>query len=324
MIIDRRALLAGGAALAASPALGQAAWPDGKTVKFIVPFAAGSATDTIARVYADQVSRTLATSVVTENRAGANGLLGADAVAKSPPDGLTVLIGTNSTNAAAPALFKTVPFDHEKDFAPIAYLGSVPLLVCVNARSELKTLPELIAFAKANPGKLNFGSASSSQRVSTEMLMSMGGFRMNLVTYRASPQAVTDLISGQIDVFVADLAVMLPQVQGGALRALAATSAKRVPQLPDLPTVEEAAGLKGYELIAWFGAFAPAGTPAPVIARLNEAFVKASAAPEVLDRLGKGLGIAVASSTPAELAASVKVESAKWARAVADAGIEKQ
>jgi tripartite-type tricarboxylate transporter receptor subunit TctC len=326
-MIDRRAFIAGGAglaAMAASPAFGQTSWPDGKTVKFIVPFAAGSATDTIARVYADQVAKAIGTSIITENRAGANGMLGADAVAKSAPDGLTILIGTNSTNAAAPALFKSVPFDHEKDFAPIAYLGSVPLLVCVATKHPFKTLAELIAFAKANPGQLNFGSASSSQRVSTEMLMSMGGFKMNLVTYRASPQAVTDLISGQIDVFVADLAVMLPQVQGGAVRALAVTSAKRVPQLPELPTVEEAGGLKGYELIAWFGAFAPAGTPAPAIAKLNEAFVKASAAPETLDRLGKGLGIAVSASSPAELAAQVKVESAKWAKAVADSGIEKQ
>ncbi len=326
-MIDRRGVLAGGAslaALAAGPAFGQAAWPDGKTVKFIVPFAAGSATDTIARVYADQVAKTIGTSIIVENRAGANGMLGADAVAKSPPDGLTILIGTNSTNAAAPALFKSVPFDHEKDFAPISYLGSVPLLVCVANKHPFRTLPELIAHAKANPGQLNFGSASSSQRVSTEMLMSMGGFKMNLVTYRASPQAVTDLISGQIDVFVADLAVMLPQVQAGAFRALAVTSSKRIPQLPDLPTVEEAAGLRGYELIAWFGAFAPASTPAPVIARLNDAFVKASAAPETLERLGKGLGVTVAGSTPAELAANVKVESAKWAKAVADAGIEKQ
>jgi tripartite-type tricarboxylate transporter receptor subunit TctC len=323
--MDRRAFIAGGAAaFAAAPALGQVGWPDGKTIKFLVPFAAGSATDTIARVYAEQMAKTLGTSIVVENRAGANGLLGADAVAKSPADGLTILIGTNSTNAAAPALFKSVPFDHEKDFAPIAYLGSVPLMVCVNTKSDFKTLADLIAFGKANPGKLNYGSASSSQRVSTEMLMSMAGFKMNLVTYRASPQALTDLISGQIDVFVADLALMLPQVQGGAIKALAATSQKRIPQLPELPTVEEAAGLKGYELIAWFGGFAPAGTPAPVIARLNDAFGKASAAPETLERLGKGLGIAVASSTPTELAAQVKVESAKWAKAVADAGIEKQ
>jgi Tripartite tricarboxylate transporter family receptor len=197
-------------------------------IKGIVPFAAGSATDTIARVYADQMSKTLGASIIIENRAGANGMLGADAAAKSAPDGLTILFGTNSTNAAAPALFKTVPFDHEKDFVPIAYMGSVPLLVCVANKVEAKTLQELIALAKASPGKLNFGSASSSQRVSTEMMMSMAGIKMNLVTYRASPQAVTDLISGQIDVFVADLAVMLPQVQAGTIgeaRAAIAESA---------------------------------------------------------------------------------------------------
>jgi tripartite-type tricarboxylate transporter receptor subunit TctC len=324
-MINRRLLLLASTAAALPTALqAQAAWPDGKTIKGIVPFAAGSATDTIARVYADQMSRTLGTSIIIENRAGANGMIGADAVAKSPADGYTILFGTNSTNAAAPALFKNVPFDHEKDFAPVAYMGSVPLIVCVSNKLEMKSLKDLIAYAKANPGKLNFGSASSSQRVSTEMLMSMAGIKMNLVTYRASPQAVTDLITGQIDVFVADLAVMLPQVQGGTIRALAATSAKRVPQLPDLPTVEEAAGLTGYELIAWFGAFAPAGTPEAVVTRLNDAIVKASASPEVLDKLGKGLGIAVSSSTPVELAANVKRESAKWQKAIADAGIEKQ
>ncbi|MCA3565071.1 MAG: tripartite tricarboxylate transporter substrate binding protein [Methylocystis sp.] len=324
-MITRRTLLASASAsLLPLPSFAQSGWPDGKVIKGIVPFAAGSATDTIARVYAEQMGRFLGTSIIIENRAGANGLIGADAVAKSPPDGLTLLFGTNSTNAAAPALFKTVPFDHEKDFAPIAYLGSVPLLVAVSNKVEAKTLKELIAYAKANPGKLNFGSSSSSQRVSTEMLMSMGGFKMNLVTYRASPQAVTDLISGQIDVFVADLAVMLPQVQAGTIRALAATSTKRIPQLPDLPTVEEAGGLPGYELIAWFGVFAPAGTPPAIIARLNEAVVKAAATPEVQEKLGKGLGIAVSSSTPAELADNVRREGAKWAKAVADAGIEKQ
>ncbi len=324
-MLNRRALLAGvSLSLLPFAAGAQSTWPDGKVIKGIVPFAAGSATDTIARVYADQMSKTLGASIIIENRAGANGMLGADAAAKSAPDGLTILFGTNSTNAAAPALFKTVPFDHEKDFAPIAYMGSVPLLVCVANKVEAKTLKDLIALAKASPGKLNFGSASSSQRVSTEMMMSMAGIKMNLVTYRASPQAVTDLISGQIDVFVADLAVMLPQVQAGTIRALAATSAKRVPQLPDLPTVEEAGGLTGYELIAWFGAFAPAGTPPAVIARLNDAIVKASASAEVQDKLGKGLGIAVSSSTPEQLAANVRTEGAKWQKAVTDAGIEKQ
>lgn len=328
-MLTRRALIASATAalaapLSAAPAFAQANWPEGKTIKAIVPFAAGSATDTIARVYAEQMAKTLGTAIVIENRAGANGMLGAEAVAKSPPDGLTILVGTNSTNAAAPALFKSVPFDHEKDFAPVAYMGHVPLLVCVPTKSEIKTLKDLVAAGKANPGKLNYGSASSSQRVSTEMLMSMAGFKMNLVTYRASPQAVTDLMSGQIDVFVADLAVMLPQVQGGHLRALAVTSKTRVPQLPDLPTVAEAGGLPDYELIAWFGVFAPAATPQPILAKLNDAVVKAAASAEVKDRLGAGLGITVQSSTPAELAANVKTESAKWAKAVADAGIEKQ
>lgn len=299
-------------------------WPDGKVIKAIVPFAAGSATDTIARVYTDQMARTLGATIVIENRAGANGLIGADSVAKAAPDGLTILIGTNSTNAAAPALFKSVPFNHEKDFAPISYLGSVPLIVGVPANSDAKTLKDFIALAKAKPGEVSFGTASSSQRVSTEMLASMTGMKLNPVSYRASPQAVTDLMAGRIALFTADLAVMLPQVQAGTIRALAVTSTKRVPQLPDVPTVDEAAGIKGYELIAWFGAFAPAGTPEPVIARLNDAVRKATASPEVQEKLGKTMGMTLAASSPAELAANVKTESAKWAKAVADAGIEKQ
>lgn len=327
-MFDRRSLLLSGAALAASTALpGVAraqAWPGGQTIKAIVPFAAGSTTDTIARVYTDQMAKALNTSIVVENRAGANGMLGADAVAKAKNDGLTILIGTNSTNAAAPALYKNVPFDHVKDFSPVSYLGHVPLLVCVPAKSEIKTLKDLIAFGKANPGKLNYASASASQRVSTEMLMAQGGFKMNLVTYRASPQAITDLITGTVDVFVADLGVTLPQVQGGTIRALAVTSKKRIAQLPDLQTVEEAAGFSDYELIAFFGIFAPAGTPADAINQLHAATVKAAAAPEVTERLTKGLGITVETSTPAALAAKVVTESAKWMKAATEAGIEKQ
>jgi tripartite-type tricarboxylate transporter receptor subunit TctC len=327
-MLDRRLLLLSASAVAASSALPDQAfaqaWPAGQTIKAIVPFAAGSTTDTIARVYTDQMAKTLGASIVIENRAGANGMLGADAVAKAKNDGLTILFGTNSTNAAAPALYKNVPFDHEKDFAPVSYIGHVPLLVCVPAKSEIKSLKELIAFGKANPGKLNYASASASQRVSTEMLMAGGGFKMNLVTYRASPQAITDLITGTVDVFVADVGVTLAQVQGGALRALAVTSQKRISQLPDLPTVEEAAGLAGYELIAFFGIFAPAGTPAEIIARLNDATVKAAQAPEVTERLTKGLGITVETSTPDQLASKVKSESAKWMKAATEAGIEKQ
>lgn len=312
------------AGLLGPSAQAQTAYPAGKPIKAIVPFAAGSATDIIGRVYTDGMSRVLGVPIVIENRAGANGMIGAGAVAKADPDGYTILIGTNSTNAAAPALFNNVPFDHEKDFAPVSFLGSIPLIVGVRANYDAKTLQEFIAKAKAAPGKLNYASASSSQRVSTEMLASMTGIKLTVVPYRASPQAVQDMITGQVDLFTADLAVMLPQVQAGAVRALAVTSAQRIPQLPDIPTVDEAAGTKGYELIAWFGVFAPAKTPADVIAKLNDATVKAAQGSDVQEKLGKGMGLAVASSTPAELAARVKVESAKWAKAVADAGIEKQ
>ena len=302
----------------------QTPYPAGKPIKAIVPFAAGSATDIIARVYADGMSRNLGTSIVIENRAGANGMIGAGAVAKSEPDGLTILVGTNSTNAAASALFNNVPFDHEKDFAPVSFLGSIPLIVGVPATYDAKTLKEFVDKAKAAPGKLNYASASSSQRVSTEMLASMTGIKLTVVPYRASPQAIQDLVAGRIDLFTADLAVMLPQVQAGTVRPLAVTSAQRIAQLPDIPTVDKAVGTKGYELIAWFGVFAPAGTPADVIAKLNDSVRKAGAGPDVQEKLGKGMGLAVATSSPEELAARVKVESAKWAKAVADAGIEKQ
>ncbi len=325
MIFKRIALVAMlTAGLTAAGAQAQTAYPAGKPIKAIVPFAAGSATDIIARVYGESMGRALGTAVVVENRAGANGMIGANAVAKADPDGFTILVGTNSTNAAAPALFNNVPFDHEKDFAPVSFLGSIPLIVGVRANYDAKTLKEFIAKAKAAPGKLNYASASSSQRVSTEMLASMTGIKMTVVPYRASPQAVQDMITGQVDLFTADLAVMLPQVQAGTVRALAVTSTQRVPQLPDIPTVDEAAGVKGYELIAWFGIFAPAATPADIVVKLNDAVRKAASGPEVQDKLGKGLGLAVATSTSAELAARVKVEGAKWAKAVADAGIEKQ
>lgn len=320
----RRLLLAAGSTLALSnPALAQTAWPDGRPIRFIVPFAAGSATDIVARLYGDHMARTLNASIVVENRAGANGIIGADSVAKSPPDGLTILIGTNSTNAAAQALFQRVPFDHQKDFAPISFLASVPLVVGVPATSELRDLNDLIARAKARPGQLNFGSASSSQRVSTEMLASMSGIKMTMVPYRASPQAATDLIAGRLDLFVADMALMLPHVQAGTVRALAVTSAARVSQLPAVPTVEEAANLKGYELIAWFGAFAATGTPEAIISRVNAAAVLASKSPDLIQKLSEGLGMLVSSSTPAELAERVRVESIKWQKAVDEAGIEK-
>lgn len=318
----RRAVAAAALMLAAGPLAAQT-YPT-KPIRAIVPFAAGSATDTVARVYAQRMSETLGQPIVVENRAGANGLIGADAVAKAAADGYTILFGTNSTNAAAPALFKQVPFDHEKDFAPVGFLASVPLIVTINKNVPANTLAEFIAYAKANPGKINFASASASQRVSTEMLASMAGIKLTVIPYRSSPQAITDVISGQVQMFTADLAVTLSQVKEGNVRGLAVTSRTRSAKIPELPTVEEAGNLPGYELIAWFGLFAPANTPAAVVARLNAAVNEAAGHPDVRGRLVDGLGMDFAPSTPAELAARVKVEAAKWAKAVADAGIEQE
>lgn len=318
----RRAVAAAALMLATGPLAAQT-YPT-KPIRAIVPFAAGSATDTVARVYAQRMSETLGQPIVVENRAGANGLIGADAVAKAAADGYTILFGTNSTNAAAPALFRQVPFDHEKDFAPVGFLASVPLIVTINKAVPANNLAEFIAYAKANPGKINFASASASQRVSTEMLASMAGIKLTVIPYRSSPQAITDVISGQVQMFTADLAVTLSQVKEGNVRGLAVTSRTRSAKIPELPTVEEAGNLPGYELIAWFGLFAPANTPAAIVERLNRAVNEAAAHPDVRGRLVDGLGMDFAPSTPAELAARVKVEAAKWAKAVADAGIEQE
>jgi tripartite-type tricarboxylate transporter receptor subunit TctC len=295
-----------------------------RPIRFVAPFAAGSATDTVARVFADRMSVALGQPIVVENRPGAAGLLGADAVAKAPADGYTILVGTNSTNAAATALFRSVPFDMERDFEPISFLASVPLIVGVAATSPHRTLRDLVAHARANPGQVTFASASASQRVSTEMLAAMTGIRLTHVPYRAGPQAMQDMIAGRVDIFTADLAVMLPQVRGNTVRPLAVTSRQRAPQAPDVPTVDEAGGVQGYELIAFFQLMAPAGTPQPIIQRLNAAVREAAATPEVRDRLSGAAGMQVEVSSPAELRERLRAEAAKWAKAVADAGIEKE
>jgi len=272
-------------------------------------------------MYGIKLSEFLNTPVVVENRAGANGSIGADMVAKAQPDGYTVLIGTNTTNAAINSLMKVVPFNFERDFAPVSFLGSIPLLVCVNNDLPAKTLKELIALAKSKPGALSFATASASQRVSTEMLASMTGMKLVHVPYKSSPNAVTDLMTGQVQLFTADLAVTLPQVKAGKIRALAVTSSQRSPLAPDVPTVNEAADLKSYELIAWFALFAPAATPKDIIAKLNDAAKKAAEARDLHERLAP-IGLDMASSTPEQLAARVKVEAAKWSKAMTEAGIE--
>jgi len=303
--------------LAQAPA---AAYP-AKPIRAIVPFAPGSATDQIGRAFAQKMSENLGQPVVVENRAGVSGMLGAEAVAKSAPDGYTILVGTNSTNAALKSLMKKLPYDQDTAFAPIAFLGSVPLIVAINNDVPAKNLREFVALAKAKPGSITFAHASASQRVSSEMLSSMAGVQMTHVPYKAGPAAMTDLIGGQVNMFTADFAVMLPQVKGGKVRGLAVTSMQRAPAVPELPTVNEELGLKDYELIAYFALFAPAGTPPEIINRLNRAANAAASDKDLLERFS-ALGFETSPGTPQALAERTRVETAKWAKAIREARIE--
>jgi tripartite-type tricarboxylate transporter receptor subunit TctC len=310
-----------GAVLCSSAALAQS-YPT-KPIKAIVPFAAGSATDQIGRAFAAKMSETLGQVIVVENKAGVNGMLGADAVAKAAPDGYTILIGTNSTNAALKSLMKKLPYDQDTAFAPLGYLGSVPLIIAVNNEVRAKNLREFVELAKAKPGDVTFASASTSQLVSSEVLASMAGIQMTNVPYKSGPAAMTDLIGGQVMMFSADFAVTLPQVKGGKIRGLAVTSTQRSPAIPELPTVNEALGLRDYELIAYFAMFAPAGTPPDIVARLNQAINAAANSKDVQERFAS-IGFVVEPGSPEALAQRSKAETAKWAKAIREAKIEPQ
>lgn len=294
-----------------------------KPIKAIVPFAAGSATDQIGRAFTAHMSQTLGQPIVIENKAGVNGMLGADAVAKSPNDGYTILIGTNSTNAALKSLMKALPYDQDTAFAPLGYLGSVPLIIAVNNDVPAKTLREFVDMAKAKPSFVTFAYASTSQQVSSEVLASMSGIKMTPVPYKSGPAAMTDLLGGQVMMFSADLAVTLPQVKAGKIRGLAITSSKRSAAIPEIPTVNEALGIKDYELIAYFAMFAPAGTPPAIVNKLNLAINAAANSKEIQEKFAS-LGFAIDPGTPEALAVRNKAETVKWAKAIRDAKIETQ
>lgn len=295
------------------------AYPN-RVIKFVVPFAAGSATDTLARVLGERMSPALGQPIVVENMPGASGILGAQAVARAEPDGHTVLIATNTTHASNQSMFRKLPYDPVGDFEPVAKLGTVTLALVVNPSVPASTTRELIDYAKANPGKLTFGSGSGSSRLAGEMLKFLAGIDMLNVPYKSNPPAITDLLGGQISLVFADIATTLPQARAGKVRALGVSSAERSPLAPDLPTMVEA-GVAGYELTAWFAAFLPAGTPRPVVDELNGAFAAALADPRAVQAL-HGAGIEPVSSTPAALGAFVVAETDKWAKIVKAAGIE--
>jgi tripartite-type tricarboxylate transporter receptor subunit TctC len=291
-----------------------------KPVTFFVPFAAGSATDTLARSLGQGVTAETMQNVIIDNRPGANGIIATQAFVRTAADGYTVLIATNTTHAANEHLYKKIPYHPVNDFTPVTAIARGGQVMVVHPRVPAKTVKEFIALAKRQPGKLTFGSGSSSSRVASELFQQMAGLQLVHVPYKSNPMAVTDLVGGHIDMMITDVVTGLPQVQAGKVRALGVSSPKRLPNVPDLPTIAEA-GVKGYELTFWFAAYTPAKTPPAVVARLRELFLNANKSPSA-QQFFQTTGIEPWTTTSAELAKFQASESAKWARVIKAAGIE--
>jgi tripartite-type tricarboxylate transporter receptor subunit TctC len=250
-----------------------------KPIRLVIPFAAGSATDAAGRVLAQALSQRLGQSVIVDNRAGANGQIAATMVARSPADGYTLFMTTNSTHSANPHLYKSLPYDPLKDFAPIARVGLLPFMLVVTPALPVNSTRELIDYARNNPGKLSYGTASTASLVGAETINAMAKLDMVGVGYKASPQAIFDLVAGRLEVMVADFTTAMPQVKAGKLKILAVTTARRSALLPDVPSMDET--LKGFDMISWNGVFAPAGTPREIIARLSRDILAILVAPEI-------------------------------------------
>jgi tripartite-type tricarboxylate transporter receptor subunit TctC len=294
-----------------------AAWPD-RPVTLVVPYTPGGVTDALARVVATGLAKRLKEAVVVENRAGGGANIGAAMVARANPDGYTLLMGSAATHAINSSLYKKLSYDPIKDFEPISLVAKVPNVLVVNPSVPAHNVKELIAYAKAHPGQLNFGSSGvgGTIHLSGELFKSMAGVQMTHVPYKGSAPAVADLLGGQIQVMF-DSSVV-PYVKAGKLRALGVTSAKRSPALPDVPTIAEA-GLPGYEATAWFGVLAPAGTPEPIIAKLNTEISAVLRDPAVTKWMA-GQGFEAEGGSPADFAAHIRNETAKWARIVKECG----
>jgi tripartite-type tricarboxylate transporter receptor subunit TctC len=323
--IGRRAALSALATLPALPRLAVAqdtgAWPD-RPIRAIVAFPAGSGTDITTRLITDPVAAQLGQPIVVDNRGGANGFIASEAVARARPDGYTFLFTANTTHGSNPALFRRLPYDPVTDFAPVALIGVGVLLVVVNNDLPIRSMQELAAYARANPGRLNFASGSASSRVAGEMFKSMANVDMVNVTYRSNPLGITDVIGGVAQVMFVDATTSAPHAREGRVRAIGVTSRQRVAMLPDVPTVEEQ-GFPGYEMLSWNAVYAPAGTPAPIVLRMNRLINETMAKPDIAARLTAN-GMVLRPGTPDDLATFQVSEIEKWKRLVTAAGIELQ
>ena len=305
--------------VAATPAFAQADYPS-KPIRLVVPFPPGGTTDILARAVAQKLTEDWHQQVIVDNRPGAGGNIGADLVAKSAPDGYTLLMGTIGTQAINPSLYARMPYDAQKDFAPVILVAGVPNVLEVNPALPVHTVQELIAYAKANPGKLNFASSGNgtSIHLSGELFKSMTGVQMTHVPYKGSAPALADLAGGQVQLMFDNLPSSLGLIKGGKLRAIAVTSAQRSPALPDIPTIAES-GLPAYEATAWFGVLAPAKTPPAIVDKLNAAIGAWLSSPEGKDKLASQ-GAAAAGGSAADFTRFIASETTKWAKVVKASG----
>jgi tripartite-type tricarboxylate transporter receptor subunit TctC len=307
-------LLPSGAAVAAD------AYP-AKLVKIVVPFAAGGSTDLLTRSVAQQLSEAWKRPVVVENRAGGGGIVGSEYVVKSAPDGYVLLLGTNTTHAAAATLYAKLPYDLRRDFAPITEIASIPLILSVHPSIPVNSVKELVALARSKPGALNFGGGTgAAAHMAMELFESMAKISMVHVPYKGSGPAMIDLLGGHLSLGFDAVMTTVPYAQAGKLRMLGVSSLKRSPAAPQVPTMAES-GYPGYEAILWFGLFAPAGTPPDIIKKVNEDTARSVAVPKMRELLASQ-GLEIVASSPAEFTTRVDREIVKWRKVILDAGIK--
>jgi tripartite-type tricarboxylate transporter receptor subunit TctC len=310
--------------LATAPVAAQSAWPS-KPVRIIVPFAAGGTTDILARAIAPELSKAFGQQFIVDNRAGAGGNVGAEVVARSAPDGYTLLMGTVGTHGINRALYAKLPYDPIKDFAPITMVAGVPNVMEMQTEKAnalgIHNVADFIKYAKAHPGKLNMASSGNgtSIHLAGELFKSMSGTYMVHFPYRGSGPALMDMVGGTMDVMFDNLPSSLPQIKAGKLKALAVTSRERSAVLPDVPTIEEAGGLKGFDATSWFGLLAPAGTPPDIVNRIQQEVAKSLGTPAIKEKL-LSQGAIPSGNTPAEFARHIDAEHKKWAQVVKASG----
>jgi tripartite-type tricarboxylate transporter receptor subunit TctC len=308
----------------ANSAFAQGNWPT-KPVRIVVPFAAGGTTDILARAVAPELSKAFGQQFIVDNRAGAGGNVGADIVAKSAPDGYTLLMGTVGTHGINRALYDKLPYDPIKDFAPITMVAGVPNVMVMQTEKArtlgINNVADFVKYAKAHPGKVNMASSGNgtSIHLSGELFKSMSGIYMVHFPYRGSGPALLDMVGGTMDVMFDNLPSSMPQIKAGKLKALAVTSAKRSDALPDVPTIEQAAGLKGFDASSWFGLLAPAGTPPDIVNRIQQEVAKSLNTPAIKEKM-LAQGAIPSGNTPAEFARLIDSEHKKWAKVVKDSG----